>query len=71
MKGEINIPAELVAAFKKNRSAEKKFFSLPPAHQQEYIEYIVEAKKPETRRRRVEKALAMILGLPPKCRIKN
>ena len=36
------------------------FNKLPSSHQKEYIKWIEEAKKPETRRKRIQKMLEMV-----------
>lgn len=56
----VNIPAELNNALKKNKTAEKYFHSLAFSHRREYVEYIVEAKKPETRERRIVQTIDML-----------
>lgn len=33
---------------------------MPPSHQWEYLEYVLEAKKPETRTKRITQAVEMI-----------
>ena len=47
------VPAELTAALKENASAAANFAQLAPSHRREYIEWITEAKRPETRAKRV------------------
>jgi uncharacterized protein YdeI (YjbR/CyaY-like superfamily) len=46
-------PAELVAALKKNKAAKATFDAFPPGCRREYIEWITEAKREETRARRL------------------
>src|SRR5262249_22082103 len=53
-------PKELAAAFKKNSLARERWERLSYTHKKEHANAILEAKKPETRARRVEKALAML-----------
>jgi len=36
------------------------FKKLPPSHRKEYIKWIDEAKKPETRHKRIQKMLIML-----------
>lgn len=36
------------------------FAGLPPSHRREYLKWITSAKKPETRKTRVEKAVKML-----------
>jgi len=50
----VEIPTDLSAALDKNPAARGHFNKLPYSHKKEYVEYITEAKKPETRVRRVE-----------------
>ena len=45
------------AALAKNRKAKATFEAFPPSHQREYVEWVVEAKREETRARRVANAL--------------
>jgi uncharacterized protein YdeI (YjbR/CyaY-like superfamily) len=56
-KPELPAPAELSAALKKNKAAQKKFDAFSPSHRREYIEWIVEAKRDETRAKRVAQAI--------------
>ena len=53
-------PKELAAALKKDPKARAAWDALSFTHQREHAEAIEDAKKPETRARRVEKALAML-----------
>jgi uncharacterized protein YdeI (YjbR/CyaY-like superfamily) len=55
------IPEDLSAAFSTNPKAHRIFESLPPSHQREFIKWIQEAKRPETRRRRADKSVPMLL----------
>jgi len=43
-----------------NAGLEDIFKKLPPSHQKEYIKWIEEAKKPETRSKRIQKMLEML-----------
>jgi uncharacterized protein YdeI (YjbR/CyaY-like superfamily) len=51
------IPGDLAAGMKKNRKAAATFAKLPPSGKREYVEWIIEAKRDETRRKRVVTAL--------------
>jgi hypothetical protein len=53
-------PPELSAAFKKNAAAKARWETLSYTCKKEHADAILQAKKPETRARRVEKALAML-----------
>ena len=56
-KPEPDVPAELQAALAKNRKAKASFEKFPPSHRREYVEWIVEAKRAETRAKRVAQAI--------------
>ncbi|OWQ86812.1 hypothetical protein CDN99_19025 [Roseateles aquatilis] len=51
------VPDDLAAALKKNAAARKTFEAFPPGQRREYIDWIVEAKKPETRERRLAQSV--------------
>ncbi|MBK9106709.1 MAG: YdeI/OmpD-associated family protein [Saprospiraceae bacterium] len=61
-KAAIAIPAELQAAFKKDKLLKAAFDGLTPGRQREYLEYISEAKGEDTRLRRVAKCAPIILA---------
>jgi uncharacterized protein YdeI (YjbR/CyaY-like superfamily) len=50
-------PADLIAALKKNGKARATFDAFAPSHKREYIEWIDEAKREETRSRRLAQAI--------------
>jgi uncharacterized protein YdeI (YjbR/CyaY-like superfamily) len=52
-------PADVVAALKKSGLV-SCFDALPASHQREYLKWITEAKRPETRQARIEKTLQML-----------
>ena len=49
----IRIPEDLAAALRRNRKARETFESFSPSHRREYIEWITEAKRAETREKRL------------------
>jgi hypothetical protein len=53
----IRLPDDLSAAFKKNKKLEEYFNSLAFSHKREYIEWIVSAKREETRKERIKGTL--------------
>lgn len=53
-------PPDLAAALAGNAAAARTFAAFAPSHRREYIEWITEAKKPETRARRLAQALAWL-----------
>ena len=56
----VAVPADLEAALKKSPAQEKAFAALSYSHKKEYADWIESAKKPETRQKRVEKAIEML-----------
>ncbi len=54
------VPADLKAALGKHAEARATFEGFPPSHRREYVEWITEAKRPETRLRRLDTALAWL-----------
>jgi len=59
-RAELPVPDDLTAALKKNKKAMTTFQSFPPSHRREYIEWIAEAKREETRQKRLQTAIAQI-----------
>jgi uncharacterized protein YdeI (YjbR/CyaY-like superfamily) len=59
-KAEAVVPEALAAALKKNKAAGKKFESMTPGFRREYCQWIAEAKREETRAKRVETAVEWI-----------
>lgn len=55
------LPPELAAALKKNKQAKAGFEALSPAHRREHVGYIMDAKKAETRERRVLKTIEALV----------
>jgi uncharacterized protein YdeI (YjbR/CyaY-like superfamily) len=53
----VKIPPDLAAALKKNDKARETFEAFSPSHRKEYIEWITEAKREETRQRRLARTL--------------
>ena len=54
------IPAELAAALKKNTLAAKAFAGFSPSCKREYAEWIAEAKRPDTKQKRLKQAVTWI-----------
>ncbi len=59
---ETEIPRELSAALANSERARARFEHLAPSHQMQVIEWVAEAKRPETRIRRAEKAVEMLVA---------
>lgn len=51
---EIPVPHDLQIELHDDPEAAAAFAALPPSHQREYIDWIISARRPETRTRRVE-----------------
>ncbi len=56
----VEIPAELKKAFKTEKDAKVFFEKLSYTHQREYVMWINEAKKEETRQKRIAKTIEML-----------
>ena len=56
----IEIPADLKKAFKVEKEAKTSFDKLSYTHQREYVMWINEAKREETRQNRIVKAIEML-----------
>jgi len=57
----VTVPAELKRALKENPKAKAVFEKLSFTHQKEYVTWINEAKKEETRVRRITKTMEMLV----------
>lgn len=53
----VEVPDDLAAALKKNAAAAKTFEKFPPSHRREYVAWITEAKREETRAKRVAQTI--------------
>jgi uncharacterized protein YdeI (YjbR/CyaY-like superfamily) len=56
----VRAPADLLAALRNNPAARAAYDELSPSHKREYIEWITEAKRDATRKRRVATAVEWI-----------
>jgi len=56
----VTVPAELKRVFKSEKEAKAAFEKLSYTHQKEYVTWINEAKKIETRTRRVEQTIKLL-----------
>jgi Bacteriocin-protection, YdeI or OmpD-Associated/Domain of unknown function (DUF1905) len=61
----IDPPADLAAALKKNAVARAAWDALSFSHKREHVTALEDAKKPETRARRLENTIAMLLAAKP------
>ena len=53
----VEVPADMRRALAVTPAARAAFEKMPPSHRREVMGYIDEAKRPETRARRIEKTL--------------
>jgi uncharacterized protein YdeI (YjbR/CyaY-like superfamily) len=65
-KPPVEAPADLLRALEKNKKARAAFEAFPPSHKRDYVEWIVEAKGEDTRRRRLETAVAWMASGKPR-----
>lgn len=56
-KPEIPVPADFAAALEASPDASKTFDAFAPSHRREYVEWITDAKREETRARRIAQAI--------------
>ena len=55
-KAEIAMPDDFASALAAMQGAQERFDGWAPSHRREYLEWIVEAKRPETRAKRIAQA---------------
>ena len=58
----VDLPDDFASALDAEPGARAAFDALPPSHRKEHVRAIVEAKRPETRTRRIEAAVAKLSG---------
>jgi len=58
---EVEVPVDLAEALRGNDEARAVFEGLSYSHRREYVDSITEAKRPETRARRVERTIQAML----------
>ena len=56
-KPPLKVPSYFLAAVRKNPRAKATFDGFPPSHKREYVEWVVEAKQDETRKKRLVQAV--------------
>jgi uncharacterized protein YdeI (YjbR/CyaY-like superfamily) len=56
-KKTVAVPDYFLAALRKNKKAQAAFEKFSPSHKREYVEWIAEAKREETRAKRIETAI--------------
>ena len=58
----LELPAELRRALRQSKGATAAFRTLTPGRQREYADYVGSAKREDTRQKRIDKILPMILA---------
>lgn len=53
----LDMPDDFLAAMKKNKAALKTFEGFSPSNKRDYIEWVIEAKREETRNKRIAQAV--------------
>ena len=56
----VDVPDDLARALATHASARKRFDSLSYSHRREHAQWVAEAKKPETRARRIARVIEML-----------
>lgn len=57
---DIEIPTDLIRALDAAPAARETFEALPPSHQKEFVFYLDEARRPDTRKARIEKSVRIL-----------
>jgi uncharacterized protein YdeI (YjbR/CyaY-like superfamily) len=57
---DVAVPDDLAETLEAHPEQRAAFEMLPPSHRREYVTWIEEAKKPETRAKRIAKAVEML-----------
>jgi hypothetical protein len=58
----VDVPPDLTCALAADAAARKKFDALSHSHRKEHVQWVADAKKPETRARRVARVIEMLKG---------
>jgi hypothetical protein len=62
----VEMPSDFARALKKEKSAQAYFKSLSYSHQREYVNHIMEAKREETRAKRIDRTIEILKQGKPK-----
>ena len=61
---KVIVPPDFKQALAKSKKAQARFDAYPYSHQKEYLGYIEEAKRPETRAKRIAQTVAFLAQQP-------
>lgn len=59
------LPDDFAQALAAHPDAKVRFIALPPSHQREYLKWIAEAKRADTRARRISQTIIRLQQTPP------
>jgi uncharacterized protein YdeI (YjbR/CyaY-like superfamily) len=66
VKPDLETPADLHGALKRNKAARETFEKFSPSQRRDYVEWLIEAKSDATRQRRLEQAVEWIAEGKPR-----
>jgi hypothetical protein len=58
----VSVPPDLQAALEADSNAQASFHKLSYTHQKEFVQWVEEAKRPETRQKRIQRTLELLLA---------
>jgi uncharacterized protein YdeI (YjbR/CyaY-like superfamily) len=64
-KQKVSVPSDLKAALQKNAKARETFENFSYSHKKEYVDWIMDAKREETRKRRLQTAIQWLVQGKP------
>jgi len=56
----LDIPPDFAKALARNKKAKENFDKLAPSYRKHYIGWIAAAKRPETKKRRIDESIALL-----------
>ena len=59
--GEIAVPADVAAALRKTPGAQSAFKTITPGLRREFLRWVLNAKHPETRTKRINRAIPILI----------
>jgi hypothetical protein len=59
---KLTVPADVAAALRKTHGAHHAFETITPALRREFLRWVLNAKRPETRAKRIERAIPILIG---------
>lgn len=68
---EISVPEDVAAALRKTHGARRAFENITPALRREFLRWVLNAKRPETRVKRIARAIPILIERAQKRRAAN